>query len=118
MKKKSIVEFSQILAECTYKGWDFEVTEQSNGETFLMLRWMGECADTGKLLPQSSRKWKLSPWMTKSEVVQTAFMAVMAAEEHETRECFKYKEQAVFGPHFDVDDLAELVRRGRKDVRA
>src|SRR4051812_18073238 len=35
---------------------------------------------------QKGRKWMLSPHMTKSEVIQTAFKAIMTALEHETRE--------------------------------
>lgn len=56
------------------------------------------------------REWPLTPSMTKSEIVQTAFMAIMAAQEHETREAFKYKGKAIFGPHFDVDDLWEIAQ--------
>lgn len=54
---------------------------------------------------QHGRKWMLSPHMTKSEVIQTAFKAVMTAMEHEVREKFRYKGKPVFGPHFNVDTL-------------
>ena len=46
--------------------------------------------------------------MTKSEIVQTAFLAVLTAAEHEIRETFKYHDAAIFGPHFNVDRLVTL----------
>ncbi len=55
----------------------------------------------------TGRKWKLSPHMTKSELVGTMFKAWMSWVEHEAREAFLYRDQAIFGPHFDVDVLAE-----------
>lgn len=56
----------------------------------------------------TGRKWLLSEHMTKSEIIQTAFKAVLTAVEHETREMFTYKGKAIFGPHFDVDVLAQV----------
>lgn len=54
------------------------------------------------------RKWYVSSYSTPSEVVQTAFKAVMTALEHEVRETFQYKRKSIFAPHFDVDVLAEM----------
>nr|WP_315206420.1 hypothetical protein [uncultured Albidiferax sp.] len=50
--------------------------------------------------------------MTPSEVVQTALKCVLTSLEHEARENFKYKGAPIFGPHFDVDDLAVLCADG------
>lgn len=57
--------------------------------------------------------------MTKSEVVQTAFKAVLTAVEHETRETFLYRNKAIFGPHYNVDALLKLCESGSTalDVR-
>lgn len=57
---------------------------------------------------QKGRKWFLSPFMTDSEIVSTAFKAILTAEEHEVREHFKYRGQSIFGPHFNFDRLADL----------
>lgn len=65
----------------------------------------------------SGRKWRLSPHMTKGEIIQTAFMACMAWEEHECREAFKYKGQAVFSPHFNVEALVRLCEQGQFEER-
>lgn len=68
----------------------------------------GTCNVTGKPMGWQGRKWRLSPHMTDGEVVQTAFMAVMAANEHETREKFTYRGVSVFDPHYDIEKLVEL----------
>lgn len=69
---------------------------------------------TGKPYPWKGRKWLLSEHMTDGEVVQTAFLAAMTAIEHEARETFKYKGQAVFDPHYDINKLVSL--RGQPDA--
>lgn len=68
----------------------------------------GTCNVTGAPNPWWGRKWFLSPHMTPSEVVQTAFKAVLTAMEHEVRERFTYRGAAIFGPHFDVERLVDL----------
>ena len=55
--------------------------------------------------------------MCKSEFIQTAFMAVLAAIEHEARELFKYKGQSVLGPHFDLDIVHQLCVEGAEQHR-
>src|SRR5258708_5406117 len=67
--------------------------------------------------PVSGRKWRLSTHMTKGEIVQTALLAVIQAQEHEIREHFLYKGKAIFGPHYDVDVLATLLGPSREDRR-
>lgn len=57
-------------------------------------------------------KWMLSEHMTPSELVQKAFMAFLAFEEHEAREHFTYKGQRVLGPHNDLDRMADLMASG------
>lgn len=54
------------------------------------------------------RKWRLSPFMTDGEVVQTAFKAVMTFVEHETREHFTFQGKAIFGPHLDIYELVKI----------
>lgn len=56
----------------------------------------------------SGRKWRLSPYMVKSEVVQTVWAAYEAWVIHEARESFHYKGVTIFGPHFDVDALVGI----------
>ena len=95
-----------VLDEVTYKDWRFIVVGVPRHDslyTYMQIQW---AASNG--FPCNGRKWLLSQHMTKSELVQTAFKAVMTAEEHEAREEFRYSNAAIFGPHFDVDRLVDL----------
>lgn len=64
------------------------------------------------------RKWRLSPHMTRSEIVQTALMAVLAAVEHEAREEFRYRGEAIYGPHHDIEALHAMTRGSACERRA
>jgi hypothetical protein len=55
--------------------------------------------------------------MTPSEVVRTAYKAVVAAQEHEVGEHFKYKNELIYCPHVDVEALVEIAKDNRIDVR-
>ncbi len=95
-----------ILAQCEFNNWTIS-TGADGTRQYLQVTFIAPCNVTGDRKHHSGRKWFLSPHMTRSEVVSTAFMAVKAAVEHETREQFLYRGQAVFGPHWDLDWLAE-----------
>lgn len=98
-----------ILKDIQYRRWKFRFDEDG---MWLQVQFLDR-----QLQPQIGRKWRLSKFMTRSEVVQTALMAVIAAEEHETREHFLYKGAAIFGPHHNVEDLVAIARTGKPDVR-
>lgn len=66
---------------------------------------------------QTTRKWLVSAYATRSEIVQTVFKMVMTALEHEAREAFLYDGEAIFGPHFDIEALYDIAHRKRLDVR-
>lgn len=87
-----------IIADIDYKNWSFQLFD-SHGHWFLQL--VVPASDTYNNQEWKSRKWYISPHMVKSEVVQTAFLAVKTAEEHEMREQFRYLGEAIFGPHID-----------------
>jgi hypothetical protein len=106
------LELRQIVEKITYRpSWTIETRQDDAG---MWLRVIFSAADPGNARlshQQHGRNFKISTHMVKSEVVQTAFLAVMIAEEHETRECFRYRGQSIFGPHFDVDKLADLCQQ-------
>ena len=108
----SPLEVAEILQDLSYKDWEFvSVVEESDWNldqrVFIQLVW----TDPNEDELQKSRKWYISPHSTKSEVVQTALLAVLVAEEHETREQFRYKGAKIFGPHFDVDVMVEISKK-------
>lgn len=97
--------FRAILDRIEYRGWDLLLRLDESRYVLQVQFWAEGAAQRG-------RKWLLSEHMTDGEVVQTAFKAIITAEEHECREAFKYRGQAVFGPHLDADWLAEQLAAG------
>lgn len=93
-------EAISICKEIYYKSWILTINKNP-----FYLQWSFEDYVEGI---QYCRKWLLTEDMSRSEIVSTAFKAVMSAEEHEARENFRYRGKRVFGPHFDVDSLVEI----------
>lgn len=110
----TFAEMSKVIERTRYRDWDILLYQvlDAGEEIYLQVSFL----DTD-LNQQTGRKWRLSTFMTKSEIVQTALKAVLTAEEHEAREHFRYKGEAVFSPHFDVEDLVRLSKEGEPDVR-
>lgn len=63
---------------------------------------------TGLMETWTSRKYYISPFMSDSEIVQTAFLAAKVAEEHEILEAFKYNGKTLFSPHMDLNYFIDL----------
>lgn len=103
----TLTEAAAILEAITYKDWLFFLREHE-GFRYLQVRFKETDPYTNEVVTAYGRKWHLSEHMTRSEVVQTALMAVLAAEEHEARERFRYKGRAIFGPHFSVEALVDM----------
>lgn len=113
---KTKTEIEEVLKLVQYPKYSFRVG--SKGKTFYLQAYYDEPDTyTGKLTVQTTRKWLLSPHMTKSELVQTALKCILTSAEHRVREGFTYRGQRVFGPHFDVDALHKIARRRQLDVR-
>lgn len=111
---KNIHDFAVILARIEFQNWKFFV-DMDGDRCYLQLRFQQPCTKGTHQRSWTGRKWLLSPYMTDSEVVTTAFKAVITATEHETRELFKYKGKAIFGPHIDVEELYAIA--DKEDVR-
>lgn len=107
-------EIRDVLAHIRFGDWTFAIGDDA-GRPFLQLGFVAPDADTGIPTPWKSRKWFLSEHMTVSEIVGTAFKAVMTAVEHEAREAFKFHGRAVYGPHIDVWALYSVA--GQLDAR-
>ncbi len=95
------------LSAVTYKDWLFFIGGDVDG-SYLQVQFAAPDSATGEAASWAGRKWRLSPHMTRSEVVQTALKAVLTAEEHEAREQFLYRGRAIFGPRINVERLWEL----------
>lgn len=101
----------RIAAQTKFRDWEFDVI--SRGEvTMLRVRFKDAAG-----VEQKGRKWFISEHSTASEVVQTLWLAVATALEHEAREEFTWRGEAVMGPHFDVWKLHGLARSKAFDER-
>jgi hypothetical protein len=108
----------EALEQIDYPGYSFQIHGGTDGKPmYLQAAFEAPCSVSGLMETQHTRKWLLSPHMTPSEVVRTAFKCVPTSVEHEAREQFRYRGQAIFGPHFSVDDLVQLAQAGRLDAR-
>lgn len=107
-----------ILSEVSYKDWtlDFRLDPHRNLAPYMQWRFNARCARSGECTEQAGRKWYLSPHMTESELVLTAFKAALAAEEHECRELFCYHGHCILNPHVSVQALISIC--SIEDVRS
>ena len=102
-----IKQVEKWMNDVQYLDWKFNIYLDET-RPIMQIECDGICNVTGKPMKWKSRKWFLTPYMTKSEIIQTAFKAVLTAQEHEVREQFKYCGLSVFDPHYDVDELVKL----------
>ena len=114
----TIDEMRRVLERVHFPDYTLTIFEDSAGPPYLQGHYDEACVLSGLPARQATRKWRLSPHMTTSELVQTAFKLVVTSAEHRVREHFTYRGERVFGPHFDVEALVTLAREGREDVRA
>jgi len=115
---KSLEEIRAIASECRFDlegvKWKIEVKDDG-AKWYVQVAVDGKCNVTGADLSWTSRKWLLSPHMTKTEIVRTCYLAVKRAVAHEVDERFTYMGKRIYDPHIDVDALAEVCER--MDVR-
>lgn len=118
----NLVDAQTILSAIRFPGYRFEIYGNFDAEvSHTYLQAVFHAPDNtapGNTTEQRTRKWILSPHMTRSELVQTAFKCVLSSLEHEAREQFTYKGERLFSPHYDVEDLVRLCRLGMADAGA
>lgn len=108
----------EVLDRCKFEDYVFFLAEEGK-RLWLQVRYLEPDVDgrTDEPEIQHGRKWLISRHATPSELVQTAFKAVMTSMEHRAREHFLYRGERVFGPHFDVEQLVVLCRTRRHEER-
>jgi len=109
------VEQARIyVAQCDYPSYALEVKTDSRGAVYLRAFYAER--DTVTDIPeiQYTRRWFLSPEMSKSEIVATAFKCIMTSMEHRVREWFTYRQRAIYMPHYDVDKLHQICEDRQK----
>lgn len=109
-------DLQRIVNDIKFPPYTFVIIYEGT-RAYLQGQYVEADTKTGNDEMQKTRKWLLSPFMTKSEVVQTVFKCALTSMEHRTREHFTYQGYRVYSPHYDVDALIELCRMGRFDER-
>lgn len=104
-------DLKTIFQQVRYKNWRFVCGEDGDA------LWLQALFTDSKGEEQRCRKWRVSRHATLTEIVQTCLAAVLAAEEHEAREQFKYAGVALFGPHLNVEELLRFTSSTRLDQR-
>lgn len=102
------IRTEQIVSNIQFLNYNFYTILTERGEVFLKAEYPDADIYTGIVEIQHTRKRLVTPAMTNSEIVQTAFKLALTSMEHRTREAFKYRNARIFGPHFDVEDLVSL----------
>jgi hypothetical protein len=87
----------EIVAMCSYVGYEFAVLVDGRGAIYLQASYMEPDVTSGNEIPvqQLTRRCFLSPMMTRSEIVQTVFKCVLTSMEHRVREWFRYSGQPI-----------------------
>lgn len=104
----TLADLQTILARICYRTWQFNAGRMEDGY-FVQARFVGNSGEV-----QHGRKWYVSRHACESEVVQTVLLAILTAEEHESRESFTLDDVAIFSPHFDVNAFKHLVHQTRE----
>jgi hypothetical protein len=108
MTERWIEVAAGIVAECHFPDYTFKVDVSRTGAVYLQATYLEPDTLTGAVELQYTRRWFLSPEMSRSEIVSTAFKCAITSMEHKTREWFTYNGRAIYQPHYDVDSLWEI----------
>jgi acyl carrier protein len=111
---ETVVRTREIVAQCEFENYTFLVTPDRDGAK-IQATYPEADIITGEIETQYTRKWLVSPFAVKSEIVKTLFKCCATSTEHRLRENFKYRERRIFGPHLDVDAMWDIARK--VDVR-
>lgn len=89
------------LDDISYLDWKLYLGDMGDG-WYLQVQFEAADSETGEVEKQHCRKWYLSPHMTRTEILDTAFLAYQRGVLHEFEENFKYKGRPVRNPHISI----------------
>lgn len=118
MKARTFEETKAIINLISLDGLDRHFLLMTKGDGFLLqVAYYEADIFSKKETLQKARKWYISPYMTVSEIVRTAHMAVQTSYRHVVDEHFLYKGVRVFSPHPNVEELVLADEKIRTDAR-
>lgn len=112
-KRKTPKEIEAIVAEVSigdlYDRPHFRLLQKDDGFLLQFIYFEASVNDPGsEPIEQRCRKWYMSAFSTKTEIVRTAFKAVQASMMHRLGEHFRYRGKQIHSPHLHVDGLLEI----------
>jgi hypothetical protein len=116
-----------IVAEINYDPAYLLFVDEDSGGIFIQVGIIGvdnylsrQSQDSLKIV--YGRRWRVEPQLPSSEIIQTAFLALMKAREHEVRELIKYTENnkvtTPFSCHHDLPLMAMSRKTNTNDESA
>lgn len=117
-RKLTREQIESVLEQIKFMDRTFRVIEKGDGFLLQMQYYEADVEKPGsEPVLQSTRKWYLSPYMTDSEIVETAWACVLRSQQHVASEHFTYKGRRVYSQHFDINYRVEGCDQGAFDVR-
>ena len=116
-----------IVAEISYDPNYLLFVDEDNGGIFIQVGIIGvdnylNRQSQGNLKIVYGRRWRVEPLLPSSEIIQTAFLALMKAREHEVRELIKYNDNnkvtTPFSCHHDLPLMAMSRKTDTNDESA
>lgn len=116
--KRTRAQIEHIISQVKFMDRKFRLLDKGDGYLLQMEYLEADVEKPGsEPVKQSTRKWYISPYMTESEIVETAWACVCRSQHHIASEHFTYYGRRVYSQHFDVHGRLELCNGERYDVR-
>lgn len=117
-EKKTREQIQAIIDQIHFMDRTFRLLEKGDGWLLQMQYMEPDVEKPGsEPLLQGTRKWYISPYMTESEIVETAWACVCRSQIHVASEHFTYFGRRVYSQHFDVHGRLRLCIDDQFDVR-
>ncbi len=101
--KLTRTDIEKILKDVSFQDRKFLLLEKDDGFLLQMSYMEPDVEKPGsEPVEQKTRKWYISPYMTESEIVETAWACVQRSQLHIASEYFTYRGKRVYSQHFDI----------------
>jgi hypothetical protein len=107
-----------MISHISFKDRTFRLLEKGDGFLLQMQYYETDInhPNTAPVL-QSTRKYYVSPYMTESEIIETAWLCVQRSQIHVASEHFQYHGRRVYSQHFDIEARIDMCDGDYYDVR-
>jgi hypothetical protein len=112
-----IKEIRDIINDIQYLDWEIKLRFDGDRPYLQVFGHGPNPQNNMKNEAWCGRKWFVSYFMCKNEVIRTAYKAIECAVAHEMNENFLYKGLPVFTPHMDYDKIIQMMN-GEKYIDA